>query len=652
MSSPRSVLLAAGVAAIAFGPLSCKNQNRQGTNTPIAQDDGQGGGVEGSNGGANVDPDKKVAKIQVKASLTGVDDMFAAWQDFATRWMPEDKADPRADLQALLLQTGYAPSFLDNIDLTGVHAVWLAYPQQDSQSALNDANVAASVAAIDARKIIEGMPQSQRPQPLGEGMWELPAGSAKLLLKEGTKELLVGLNPQDLAEAAKLRAQVGTGRRLRARVWDMPLSDIDPATILGLPADSKLARDLGRVLKEAKAAELESEFGTSRDFEVSLAAEAPFHLLGIEPIGAPRGAATALEGRLPANPTFVVSMSWGDPALVHKILTSQIPMDQIPEPFGAIAKQAIEAANVLLDQVASDIVVAMYTDGKGSPTFMIAADVKDDAKTRDAMRQISGAIEKGVTAQHTLVGKTKDAQVGLTWKPDGAKVTGGKADELVLRPSKNMKDEAETLKTFLGRDAIEMISFVKDKTAVVTIGPGGKKLVGDVMKGLGKPRKQSLGTHAGLQRLRASMGGCSICVSGDTVAYYKFRLALLKAKKDADVAKKAKATLAKLGRVKEIGEPGVGVKVEKNRASVGVVIPQATLFPPKEQAAALREVITFVEGGGAIEAPPPPPAERPAKEPKPDRSGRERDREDKGKKPVAPKKGAPQKGATTLGNEK
>jgi hypothetical protein len=238
---------------------------------------------------------------------------------------------------------------------------------------------------------------------------------------------------------------------------------------------------------------------------------------------------------------------------------------------------------------------------------MIAADVKDDAKTREAMRQISMAIEKAVLAQHTLVGKTKEAQVGITWKPDGAKLSGGKADELVVRPSKNMKEEAESLKSFIGKDAVEVVSFVKDKTAIVMVGPGGKKLAGDVMKSLGKGRKDSLASHQGLQRLRKSMGGCSICISGDTVAYYKFRLALMKAKKDAELAKKAKSTLAKLAKVKEIGDPGIGVKVEKNRAALGMVIPQETLFPPKEQAVALREVIQFVESEGtAAEAPPPP----------------------------------------------
>lgn len=607
MPSPRSVLIAAGLAALACGSLSC-NKNKTGTQSPITTNDGTGGGTVGGTDGKPGEPRGDVKKIQVKASITGVDDMFLAWQDFATRWMPEDKADPRADLQALLLQTGYSPSFLDNIDLAGIHAMWFAYPQQDSASAMEDANIAASVAVVDARKVIEGMPQSQKPQPLGEGMWELPVGNVKVLMKEASKELLIGLTPQDVGEAAKLRAGVGSGRRLRARVWDMPLSEVDPATVLGLPADSKLARDLGRVLKEAKAAELEGEFGTARDLELQVAAEAPFHLLGIDPVGAPRASATGLEGRLPGDPTFVASFSWGDPTLIHKVIRGQIPFDQIPEPFGAIAKQAVDGVDVLLDQVAADIVFAMYVDAKGAPTFLIAADVKDDAKTREAMRQLSGAIEKAVQAQNTLVGKNKDAQVVLTWKPDGAKLTGGAADQLVIKPSKNMKDEAETMKGFLGKDSVDMISFVKDKTAIVAIGPGGKKLAGDVMKGIAKPTKKSLAQHAGLQRLRTSMGGCSICISGDTVAYYKFRLALMKAKKDADLVKKAKATLAKLGKVKDIGDPGVGVKVEKNRAALGVVIPQQTLFPPKEQAAAMRDVISFVEGGGAtVEAPPPAP---------------------------------------------
>ena len=68
------------------------------------------------------------------------------------------------------------------------------------------------------------------------------------------------------------------------------------------------------------------------------AAQAPFSSLGLEPIGVPRGAATALEQRLPERPFLAASMSWGDPSLLHASIDRLVPLDQIPEPFAAIAK--------------------------------------------------------------------------------------------------------------------------------------------------------------------------------------------------------------------------------------------------------------------------------------------------------------------------
>jgi hypothetical protein len=610
MSSPRPLLLAAALL-VAVAPASCNKNKNKDTDAPLVIEGG-GGTAPGGDGGTVGQPHGVAEKIQINASISGLADVFDTLKDLNARWAPDNSGDAKAEIQAGLLQMGFAPSFLDNIDLTGAHGVWFAYPQQDDAAAAGDVNLAATVAVIDGRKVIEGAPASSRPQPLGDGMWELKASDKqRFLIKESGKELLVGMSPEDVARAAKLRAELKTDQRLYAKVWNIPADEIDPAALFGLPSNTAIAKALSSVLKELGAVELFGDVGAGKDAVLTVTAEAPFSKLGIEPIGAPRAASTALESRLPGKPMFVTTMSWGDPTLLEKSIRAGVPMGMIPEQFAPIAKQAIDNTVVLLKSIANDVVLALYVDAKGKLSVVIAADVKDDAQARDAMRKITDAIKLAVEAQQTLSGSNKDAHIGLEWKPDGATISGGKADRLVLRAPKAMASELDEIAFLLDKNALESISFVKGGTAVVAMGPGAKGLAGDVMKGIGKPRKDSLAQNEGLERLRTSMGGCQLCTAVDPIAYLRFRLNMLAAK-DKTAAKDAKASLAALKKAGRVGEPSLGVKVEAKKGALGVVLPKETLFADKSAIDALKKAQELVEGGGSVATAPPAPAEKPA----------------------------------------
>ncbi len=575
-------------------------------------------------------PAAAVEKIQFTAGVSNLAEVFEVIKDVSARWAPDGGGDMKSEIQAGLLQMGFAPSFLDNIDLAGVHAVWAAYPTQDSAAGPKDANVAATVAVVDGRKVIEAAPASSRPQPLGDGMWELKSGDGKLLIKEAGKELLIGMSPEDIARAAKLRGEAKADHRLTAKVWNIPKDDLDPAALFGLPSNSKLAKDLSSVFKSLGAIELVADAGLAKDAALMLSADAPFSKLGIEPIGKPRAASTALEGRLPGDPMLVTTLSWGDPTLVAKLINEQIPIAQIPEPFAAIVRQVMTAATTLLSQISNDVVFGLYVDGKGRITAVVAADVKDEAKTREAMRSIADAVRLAVEAQQALAGKNKAAQIGFEWKPDGVPAGSGKADRMVLRAPKDMEKDVEEFAFFLDRGAVETLSFVKDGTAFVAVGPGAKALTTDVLKGIGKPRKASLAQHDGLGKLRATMGGCQICVSMDPVSYLRFRVALMAAK-DKGAAKAAKTSMADLKKVGDVGEPSLGIKVEPKSGAMGILIPRETLFASKAAIEALMRVNNLVEGN-AIE-PAPPVREAPATKPATKKEGPK----------TAPKKVAPKK---------
>jgi len=611
MSSPRPLLLAAALV-VALAPASCKKKQQNGTDAPLVIDGSGGTPPAGDGTDGTTRPNTAMEKIEITASVSGLADVFDMVKELNARWAPDNSGDAKAEIQAGLLQLGFAPSFLDNIDLAGTHGMWFAYPQQDDAATAADIDMAATVAVIDGRKVIEGAPASSRPQPLGDGMWEIKTSEKqRFLIKEAGKELLVGMSPEDVAKAAKLRGQLDGSKRLHAKVWNIPKDELDPAALFGLPSNTPIAKALSSVLKDLGAVELVGDVGTARDAVLTVSAEAPFSKLGIEPIGAPRASATAVEGRLPGKPMFVTTLSWGDPTLLEKSIAAAVPMSMIPEPFTPIVKQAVDNAVVLLKQIANDVVVALYVDAKGQLSVVLAADVKDDAAAREAMRKISDAIKQAVEAQQTLSGSNKDAHIGLEWKADGVALSGGKADRLVLRAPKSMKSELEEVKFLLVKDAVETISFVKGNTAVVAIGAGAKGLAGDVMKGIGKPRKDSLAQHEGLGRVRASMGGCQLCAAFDPIAYLRFRLNMLAAK-DKTAAKDAKASLAAIKKAGNVGAPGLGVKVEAKKGALGVVVPKETLFADKSAIDALKKAQQLVDGGGSAAAPPPAKPEKPA----------------------------------------
>ncbi|MBK6923306.1 MAG: hypothetical protein IPH07_38315 [Deltaproteobacteria bacterium] len=608
MSSPRP-FLAATLVALAIGAASCEKKQETGTNAPLVIN-GTAPVVSDDPGGkpATNTPRPAIQKLNITGTITGIPDLFDAFREINARWADGD-TDARAELQAGLLQAGFSPSFLDNLDLAGAHSVWFAYPQQSESATPADVNLAASIAVIDGRKVIEGAPASSRPQPLGDGMWELKSADSHLLIKENGKELLLGLSPQDIARAGSLRAEAKTDHHITSKLWNIPKDELDPAALFGLQGSSKPARELAEVLKNLESISLVADAAPDKDATLVVSADAPFSRLGIEPIGKARGSATAIEGKLPGNPMFVSTLSWGDPALLERTLTSQVPVSQLPEPFASIVKQALDASVTLLKQVANDVVIAIYVDASGKPTALVAADVKDDAKTRDAMHAIADAIKQAVEAQNTLAGKQASAKIGLEWKPGGVAVAGGKADKMVLRAPKDLAGEIGEASILLNKDALDVISMVQGNAAVIAIGPGAKALATDVAKGLAKPRKDSLAQHTGLGRLRTTMGGCQICVAFDPTAYLRFRVALMIAK-DKTAAKQGKSSLAELKKVGNVGSAMVGFKVEPKQGAMGSVLPKELLFANKAAVATLKRVNDLVDAGGASVVATPPGAKK------------------------------------------
>lgn len=589
MFNMRSAVLGAAMASsLGLGGCAKEKAKTEGSQTPEATAD-----TETTPSVAPPAP-PQLPKVKIRASLEGLGDMMDATKLIVSNVDPDQAIDPRAQLGALLLGSGFGPAFLSNIELDGVHAFALAVPPRGGES-MRDLELAGSVAVRNGRALLEAMPASFQPQPLGDGAWELRLDDAMLMLREAPGELRLGLTPRDLTLAAELDRRPSPGRRIRARVEDLPTELLSPEQspwIGQIPG-------LDKVIAEAKAVEIELDYGTDRAFQLMTTVMAPFHMLGVEPIGTPRSTPTALEQRLPADAFFAATMSWGDPTLVHSSIDRLIPLDQIPDPFGQIAKQAVQGVHGLLDQISNDVVMALYVAKNGDATLLVAADVKADAEAAVGLRQVSDSVVQAIEAYAVMQGKNDAAKFKIEFKSGSVPLGKVKADRMTVRIPQDFRADLDAMETFIEKDTVEIISWVSGQTAVLAIGAGAKTVAGDIAKSLGKPRKGSLAQDQGLQDIRTAMGGCQFCASFDIVDYLRFRLQLLGATrpKDKEVQKRTKALLAALAKAEVTGDPSLGVRVEREQGAIGMFVPKTLMFTGHEAIEVVTEANTYVDGG-------------------------------------------------------
>jgi hypothetical protein len=538
-------------------------------------------------------------QIKLRATLHGAGDLMALVKQTTAAWTPKQPLDPAAQIQAMLLQMGFGPGLWASLDLAGPFAVDAAFYPQDPG---RDLKLVGTLAAVSAKGVMDGLPSGQRPQPLGNGVWELIQGELRVLLREQPKALEFALASADLERAVGLAGEAGQGRRLRVRGADLPPGMLETAALNGLPAG--LRRQVLAVLREATAGSLELDAGTDRDLVLQLAAEAPFSRLGLSPLGPARAAATPLEAVLPASPALVVALPWGKPDALHSALDKAVPLSQIPAPFDALARDAVTAVHNVLDQVQSDVVFALYLSPKGEATAVLAANVKDEAAARAAIRGVEDALSRGFAAFDSLTGDDKSAKINFSLKQDGAKAGAIKADLMTIPVPKNMEKEAADLEPFLvGKKKLEAVTFTSGNVAVFAVGAGATGLASDVGSGLKAGRKTSLNADHGLRLARAASQGCHFCVSLDPTALLRLS-ALSDAEQRADKArlKKIEAGQAAFARIG--GAVGVGVKLDPDFGSIAVGVPKAVLVPSPADAAQLGELF----GGGSD-------ADRPADKP-------------------------------------
>jgi hypothetical protein len=480
----------------------------------VVEDEGGGGAGPGARGSPSR-ADSSAAAGQAGASAgqrRGLGDLLQLVKQATTAWNPKNPIDANAWIQAALLQFGYGPGMWTSLDLTGVMAVDSSFFPEDPTNGLR---LTGSLAAVSAKGVMDGMPSGRRPQPLGNGMWELVQGELRVLLREQARALEFALSPADLERAPAVAKAAAGGRRLKVHASDLPPGMLSADMIPMLPKG--LRRQVSAILGETTRASLELDAGTDRDLVLALTADAPFERLGLGPLGAARSQVSALEGRLPAGAALVVAMPWGNPELLHKMLTG---VEKYATQLGARAfeapiKAVMQASHAILDQVQHDVVLAVYPGPRGELTVLIAADVKDEVAARKAMHDILATANTAVTTFNTLGGDKKDASFSVSLKANGIKVGGVEGELFSLGMPKNMATDLEDARPLLtDKQQIEIAAVTAGGSAVLTLGHDARALATDVAGGL-KPgaRKTSLATDGGLALARTASQGCHFCIS-------------------------------------------------------------------------------------------------------------------------------------------
>lgn len=584
MSPARLALLASVLAVV---PAGCAKKTQTPPPAVVVVDDDKQDAGEGGGEGVEAEPATPPAKkppsgkpMHVRASLHGLGDLMALIKQATTAWTPKQPIDPAAQIQAVLLQMGYGPGLWNNLDLAGPFAVDAVFHTQDPGA---DLKLVGSLAAVSAKGVMDGMPSTQRPQPLGNGVWELIQGEMRVFLREKPKALEFALSTAALDQAPALAEEALKKRRVELNAWDLPQGMLANLN-LGLPAG--LQRSVDVVLRDAKSAWFVLDAGTDRDLGLQVGAEAPFSKLGLSPLGPERTQSSPLEAVLPAGPVLVVSMPWGSPETLHGVLDKGVRTDQIPAPFDKTAKDALAGAHALLDQIAGDVTLAVYLSPKGEVSAVLAAGVKDDAAARGAARGVLQSAAAGLDEFNKITGEDKSAKVGVSFKTDGVKAGAGKGDLLALAVPKNMEKETADLSPLLTKNKLELVTLVANNTAVLVIGAGAQKLAADIGGGLKSARKTSLAADNGLRLARGASQGCHFCVGLDPIGLARLS-AVLDAEDRADKArmKKLDAAAATFSRIG--GAVGVGVKLAADKGNVALGLPKSILVLAPADAATI-----------------------------------------------------------------
>ncbi len=569
----RSLALPA-IALLALSPLACKQKTAPAI--PVVDDEAQAPVTDLDDMPdvlAEPEPEPPPS-VHVRASARSFDDIFALIKQATGAWTSEP-FDVDDQAQAMLLQMAYGPGLWNNLDWSGLMAVDFQVPLADDSLA-SDFRAYGTLASTNSRTLVDSMPEGSRPQPLGNGVWEMISDNLRVLLREQPAALEFAFVTSDLDRAAGLPAATPATATTRFAVVadNIPEAWLDAHDFIDLPESSQAMRQLSAVVDGISEVSFAFDAGTERDLRLSIEARAPFQQLGLSPLGPPRLRPTSLEASLPGSPFAVITMSWGSPELLHKTIDRSVPMDQIPAPFDKLARTAIGGAHSLLDQIQDDVAVAFYLTKNGRLAVIMAAKVRNEAAGAKALRDITDSMVQGLESYSELVGGSAEASIKMTFKAGGGRLGRGRGDLLRIRAPKNMAQETKRAAFLLSKKKeFEVLSGVQNGVAILAYGGGTSELWADKKAG-------TLAEDTGLAQARIASTGCQLCLSVDPVGITRLIATIARDRSnDTKITKDYSKVLGGLKKLGDIGDIGLGLRLQDDRGAFALGMPHRLLVP-------------------------------------------------------------------------
>jgi hypothetical protein len=535
-------------------------------------------------------------RMDVAASVSGLGEMLDAAEQIHAQWIPPEPGAPRLDLQSLidveLVQLGFDPGWLANVDLDGFHTVAMGLPHEGQIGVgLADYELAATIASRNPTTLVDALPPHAAPEPLEPNLWQIETQDGLRLLlraRPDTLEIATSFTQLDSLDATRRALQPGPGDprvRLSLSHFDEDVLELGP-----LLQERGVAPDKQQAIIDAVELQLRADFGSDRDLMLHFAFIAPF---GDTLVGGPILTDTSsLAKLLPTGALAVMVQSWAQPVTLGKLrqqLTNQQPQKSVPP----LVQQLLLHGDDLVAQFGSENAMAIYVDAKGRATLLFLTSVADEQATKTAVRELFAVIER---ATPKLQGSTR-----VTVKRDAWAVGKQRSDVLSLEFPGDLRDTLDGMPWLLGTGTptLELSATVGAGKLVIAIGSGQRELLETLVPRLSGSSDEGLERGGGLARARELTGGCQGCIVVDPVATAHGVLAILKASPDADRAFRKQLDTARKRLLGLGGEISMAARYDAQRWEFAVNIPKTLLLLGPDMAPRILESVEAIRDGYA-----------------------------------------------------
>jgi hypothetical protein len=531
-----------------------------------------------------------VELVRFEARVDDLEGVLAAGEQILAQVSPERPVNLHAVVESIATQRGLGGSFVQALDLRGRMGLSVGVPRRGQGHARpGDLALSASIAATNAAGAIESMADRYAPQPIGGGVWRsAQPDEPELLLRPTASALEIGRTPADLDGASALVAAKAE-HTIDVRGRDLAAGDVDPGPLLSFAGP--LSGHVSRAMERATEFRLTGDAAPGQELRLALEVAADLSDLGLAPMGPARVESSSLSQALPKDPIVVASLSWGDPALIHRELDRLIA--RIPAPFDEWVSDLAAGAHATIDAVRDEVVFAIYLDADEHASLLIAANVSSDAAGAKAVRSVLTATADLGRRYKDLTGDDREFRFNVDFRPEASTVSGTKVDVFTATVPKAFTADAKRVGMALGRTKprVHAMTAVRDGVGFVAFGAGARRTATRFIT----LRRESAGgaeSQRGLALARETAGGCGLCMAVNVAGLLR---GWAVHRRDFDADPSAKDQLKRVSQLPAAAILAVAARSDASGGALGVGASPELLFAPPSGPGVISTAIELVE---------------------------------------------------------